>query len=111
MGAPTPRGRIWAPLPGFKASYGAASRKGTPEGCKWKFSQRYCSFSIPLRQIVELRMCALSHHIREGPSWWEGLKDKATVKKWREEALQQEEENDEAPSWKLTPTMVKPCYL
>ena len=37
-------------------------------------------------------MCALSHHIREKPNWWEKVKDEAIVEKWREEALQQEEE-------------------
>ena len=54
-------------------------------------------------------MCALSHRIREKPDWWEKMKDKAVVKKWREEALQREEEIDEALSRKLTPTMVKSC--
>lgn len=68
-------------------------------------------FSTSLHQVVELRMCALSHRIREQPGWWEKVKDKAAVRKWREEALQEEEENDVAPSWKLTPTMVRSCYL
>ena len=37
-------------------------------------------------------MCALSHHIREKPNWWEKLKDEAIVEKWKEEVLQQQEE-------------------
>ena len=52
-------------------------------------------------------MCALSHRIREQPNWWESLKDEAIVKKWREEALRQAEEDDVAPSKKLTPAMVR----
>ena len=51
-------------------------------------------------------MCALSHRIREKPNWWEKVKDRAVVEEWREEALQEEEEDDEAPSWNLTPAMV-----
>jgi len=51
-------------------------------------------------------MCALSHHIREKPNWWEKVKDQAIVEKWREESLQQEEEGEQPPSRKLTPTMV-----
>ena len=39
-------------------------------------------------------MCALSHRIREEPNWWEKLKDKTVVEKWREEALQQERANE-----------------
>ena len=54
-------------------------------------------------------MCALSHRIREKPNWWEKVKDKAVVEEWREEALQEEEEDDGAPSWNLTPTMVSPA--
>ena len=54
-------------------------------------------------------MCALSHRIREKPNWWEKVKDKATVEEWREEALQEEEEDDGAPSWNLTPAMVSPA--
>ena len=34
------------------------------------------------------------------------MKDKAIVKEWREEALQQEEDGDEAASRKLTSAMV-----
>ena len=56
-------------------------------------------------------MCALSHLIREKPSWWEIIKDKAIIEGWREEALQREEEVDEPPSWKLTPAMVQSYYL
>ena len=51
-------------------------------------------------------MCALSNRIREKPKWWDGVKDKAIVEEWREEALQREEEEDEIPSKKLTPAMV-----
>ena len=73
-------------------------------------------------------MCALSHHIREKPNWWEKVKDEVIVEKWREEALHRELEGDKAPSKeqtslrltisrrltssrKLTPAMVKLCYL
>ena len=54
-------------------------------------------------------MCALSNYIRERPNWWEEVKDKTVVEKWREEVLQQQEESDEATdiSRRLTPTMVK----
>jgi hypothetical protein len=34
-------------------------------------------------------MCALSNRIREKPGWWEKMKDKAIVERWRKEALQQ----------------------
>ena len=51
-------------------------------------------------------MCTLSNRIREEPNWWEKIKDKATVKRWKEEALRQE-----APSKKITPAMVMPRYL
>jgi hypothetical protein len=55
-------------------------------------------------------MCALSNHIREKPNWWEKAKDEVIVEKWREEALQQQEEAGvEGPSRKLTPAMVKSC--
>ena len=51
-------------------------------------------------------MCALSNYIRERPNWWEEVKDKAVIEKWREEIVQQQEAVDE-PSSKLTPAMVK----
>jgi len=66
---------------------------------------------ISLRQIVELRMCALSNHIRERPNWWEEVKDKNLVEKWRGDILRQQEQSDEARSRKLTPAMVMSCYL
>ena len=56
-------------------------------------------------------MCALSNHIRERPNWWEEAKDKAVVDKWREEIQQQQEESGESASRRLTPAMVKSCYL
>jgi len=82
-------------------------------------------------------MCALSNYIREKPSWWDGARDMVVVEKWREEALRREEEalqrqeealrrkeeacqreeeasereEREEPWRKLTPTMVKFCYL
>jgi len=37
-------------------------------------------------------MCATSNYIREKPNWWEEVKDKITVKKWRGEALQRGQE-------------------
>lgn len=60
-----------------------------------------------------MRMCALSHHIREKSNWWEKVKDDTIVEKWREELVSQregeeEEENDDEPP--LTPAMVKSCY-
>ena len=58
-------------------------------------------------QIVELRMCALSHRIREIPFWWE---EERAVERWREEALEQAENDiDEQQMWKLTPRMV--CFV
>lgn len=66
-------------------------------------------FCISLNQIVELLMCALSNCIREKPDWWEKIKDDTIVEKWREEALEQAEENDE-PGWDLTPGMVRTAY-
>ena len=56
-------------------------------------------------------MCALSNQIREKPNWWEKVKDEVIAGKWREEALQQAEQDGGASSWKLTPTMVNPFYL
>jgi len=65
-------------------------------------------FSVTsLHQIVELQMCALSNHIRERPNWWEEVKDKAIIGRWREEILQQQEMAGEAHSKRLTPAMVK----
>ena len=55
-------------------------------------------------------MCALSHRIREEPNWWEKVQDKASLKKWKEEALQQEGTN-EAPARRLTPVMVSFRHL
>ena len=109
---PTSRAWIRTPLPGSKLQYVAGlPRKGTPEDRECKFPRRRYQLSLSLRQIVELRMCALSHLIREKPSWWEIIKDKAIIEGWREEALQREEEVDEPPSWKLTPAMVQSYYL
>jgi len=71
------------------------------------FLQRRCKFLTSLHQLLELRMCALSHHIREKPNWWEKAKDEVIVEKWRGEALQQEEEKGETPSRRLTTVMVK----
>ena len=64
-----------------------------------------------LHQVVELRMCALSNHIRERPEWWEEVKDKAIIGRWREEILHQQEMTGEAPSKRLTPAMVKSFRL
>ncbi|KAF9781872.1 hypothetical protein BJ322DRAFT_250167 [Thelephora terrestris] len=59
------------------------------------------------RTIVELRMCALSHRIREMPAWWEEMKDETNVERWRQEALQRaENDGDEQQVWKLTLQMV-----
>ena len=75
------------------------------------FLHSCCKFSTSPRQIVELRMCALSNHIRERPNWWEEVKDKATLENWREEILKQQGASEDAPSMKLTPAMVKICYV
>lgn len=56
-------------------------------------------------------MCTLSNHIREQTNWWEKAKDKDTVERWREEALQHDEGDLDESSRKLTPAMVKSCYL
>ena len=54
-------------------------------------------------------MCALSHHIREQPNWWEKVKDETIIQKWRKEAPGQVEEDDDVKAFprKLTPAMVK----
>ena len=92
---------------------GPRQGKEHPRTVSGTFLQRCCKFSKSRHQVVELRMCALSHHIREKPNWWEKVKDKEIVEKWREEAssLQQGEEGEETPSRKLTPRMVKFCYF
>ena len=56
-------------------------------------------------------MCVLSNYIREKPNWWEKLKDKVIVEKWREEALQREEVGGLLTSRKLTRKMVNSCNL
>jgi len=38
-----------------------------------------------------MRMCAMSHAIREKPRWWEKIKDPDIVARWRKEALEQQE--------------------
>ena len=63
-----------------------------PEDCKWRFPQLWGQFLTSHRQIVELRMCALSNHLREKPNWWEEVNDEVIVEKWKEEALRREEE-------------------
>ena len=50
-------------------------------------------------------MCALSDRIREKPDWWEKMDDEAIAERWRGEALQQGEGNEQ-PAWNLTPGMV-----
>ena len=37
-------------------------------------------------------MCALSNAIREKPNWWEKIKDPVLVEKWKQEALDQQEQ-------------------
>ena len=79
-------------------------------------SPQWCKFSTPLHQVAELRMCALSNCIREKPSWWEEVNDEATVRKWREEAMQQVAMEEATPwgdetSLRVAPTMVKDSYL
>ena len=39
-----------------------------------------------------MRMCTLSNAIREKPNWWEKIKDPALVKKWTQEALDQQKD-------------------
>ena len=38
-----------------------------------------------------MRMCAMSHAIREKPRWWEKIRDPEIVARWRKEALEQQE--------------------
>ena len=38
-----------------------------------------------------MRMCAMSHAIREKPRWWEKIKDPKVMARWRREALEQQE--------------------
>jgi len=38
-----------------------------------------------------MRMCAISHAIREKPRWWEKIKDPEVMARWRKEALGQQE--------------------
>ena len=64
----------------------------------------------PLRQVIELRMCALSNHIRERPTWWQEVKDKSVVEGWRRDILQQQETSGEPPSRRMTPAMVRSRY-
>ena len=73
--------------------------------------RNYCKFLTSLLQIIELRMCALSNHIRERPNWWEEVKYKAIIENWREEILQRGGASNEAPSRRLTPAMVKRPYF
>ena len=47
-------------------------------------------------------MCALSNAIREKPNWWEKINDPALVKKWKQEALDQQKDEIR----QLTKTMV-----
>ncbi|KAF9644280.1 hypothetical protein BDM02DRAFT_3150579 [Thelephora ganbajun] len=42
------------------------------------------------KTIVEMRMCAMSHAIREKPRWWEKIKDTEIMARWRKEALEQQ---------------------
>jgi len=56
-------------------------------------------------------MCAISSLIRERPNWWEEVKDKAVIERWRGEILQQQEASGESPSRRLTTAMVKPHNL
>ena len=61
---------------------------------------------VLLHQAVELSMCALSNRIREEPVWWEKMENEETVERWREEALNQAENDELEQTWKLTPGMV-----
>ena len=57
-------------------------------------------------------MCALSNDIRERASWREEMKYGVIVERWRREVLEREEAgNLGKPSRRLTPAMVKSCYL
>ena len=64
-----------------------------------------CGFLMQLHQVVEVRMCALSNHIRKRSNWWEGVKDKVALEKWREAILRQLEVGEEASSVRLIPAI------
>lgn len=52
-----------------------------------------------------MRMCAMSHAIREKPRWWEKIKDPKIVARWRKEALDQQ--GSLPRHRRLTETMVR----
>ena len=90
----------------FQEPYGLGPQEGKEHPRTVSIdSSRATSSSLPPPQIVELRMCALSNRIREKPNWWEKMNDEAIAERWRGEALQQGED-DEQPAWNLTPGMV-----
>ena len=103
------RGRIRTPLPGSNAPGGIVSGKRRTKDGKWRVLQRCCKISTSLHQIVELRMCALSHHIREQRKWWERVKGEAAMEKWRGDLLKTE--GASSASKRLTATMVKFWYV
>ena len=99
---------------GYEATEGLKERPRIVSGLGSPLRRK---FVISPPQFAELRMCALSNSIREKPNWWEEMKNGATVKKWREGALQEWEETSRklidvwrdsgASTRRLTPTMVK----
>ena len=71
---------------------------------------RHCyKLSTSPHQILELRMCELSHRIRERHNWWKMVNDGAVVEKWREQTLRYENALSTSNSSKLTPAMVRFC--
>jgi hypothetical protein len=108
----------WPPLPvgfprrGFSHPFQAPwPNRGGSEAAK-EHPRTVSGSSLPrplvcqhfFHQILELRMCALSHRIREIPRWWEEMR---IAERWREDVLEQVENDvDGQQSWKLTPRMV-----
>ncbi|KAF9781873.1 hypothetical protein BJ322DRAFT_1078847 [Thelephora terrestris] len=90
----------WPPLPvGFP-------RRGFshPFQAPWPNRGRSEAAKEHPRTILELRMCALSHRIREIPRWWEEMR---IAERWREDVLEEVENDvDGQQIWKLTPRMV-----
>jgi hypothetical protein len=52
-----------------------------------------------------MRMCAMSHAIREKQCWWEKIRDSKIMARWKKEALEQQ--NSLPRHRQLTEVMVR----
>ena len=84
-----PEGGFYYPFQGPRLRLGATQEMQHPRTVS-AGAPTQPSVSCPFhRQIVELRMRALSrHHIREKPNWRVKVKNEEIVGPWREEVLQ-----------------------